>query len=183
MKAPNDSIPAAIAILRNAQPANKRAVIGFISDYTGGPRKGTALAYDLAYQCSDQFIFVGENGHRARPTAEDRNSGKFIDFLLPKEASDYVKATSRPNELILLKGSQTQHLERIALSWTHDVQCWNQLRQVHRLSAMRNGRGSLPRSSQSPESSFAGHAEQRQPIHGLRACPLAGVTGEAWPSG
>lgn len=124
VKAPNDSIPAAIAILRNAQPANKRAVIGFISDYTGGPRKGTALAYDLAYQCSDQFIFVGENGHRARATAEDRNSGKFIDFLLPKEASDYVKATSRPNELILLKGSQTQHLERIALSWTHDVQCW-----------------------------------------------------------
>lgn len=124
VKAPNDSIPAAIAILSKSQPANKRAVIGFISDYTGGPRKGAALAYDLAYQCADQFIFVGENGHRARPSEEDRKNGKFIDFLLPKEASDYVRATSRPDELILLKGSQTQHLERIALSWTHDVQCW-----------------------------------------------------------
>lgn len=124
VKAPNDSIPAAINMLRKSQPANKRAVIGFVSDHTGGPRKGTALAYHLASQCSDQFIFVGENGHRARPSDEDRKSGKFIDFLLPKEASDYVRATSRPGELILLKGSQTQHLERIALSWTHDVRCW-----------------------------------------------------------
>lgn len=124
VKAPNDSIPAAIDMLRKSQPARKRAVIGFISDYTGGRRKGTALAYELAYQCSDQFIFVGENGHRARPSEEDKKSGKFIDFLEPKEASDYLKATSRPGELILLKGSQTQHLERIALSWTHDVRCW-----------------------------------------------------------
>ncbi|GAA2829476.1 hypothetical protein GCM10010836_22660 [Aminobacter aminovorans] len=124
VKAPNDSIPAAIAILRKSRAANKRAIIGFISDYTGGTRKGTALAYDLAYPCSDQFIFVGENGHRARPSEDDKKSGKFIDFLLPREASDYVRATSRPDELILLKGSQTQHLERIALSWTHDVRCW-----------------------------------------------------------
>ncbi len=124
VKAPNDSIPAAIDMLRKAQAAKKRAVIGSISDYTGGRRKGTALAYELAHPCSDQFIFVGENGHRAHPSDEDKKSGKFIDFLTPKEASDYLKATSRPGELILLKGSQTQHLERIALSWTHHVQCW-----------------------------------------------------------
>lgn len=124
VKAPNESIPSAIRIVQQAQAAHKRVVVGHISDYTGGPRKGYPLAYQLSAACADQVIFVGEYGHRARATDEDRKSGKFVDFLSPQEASDHIKQTARRGELILLKGSQKLHLERIALSWTHDVRCW-----------------------------------------------------------
>jgi UDP-N-acetylmuramoyl-tripeptide--D-alanyl-D-alanine ligase len=124
VKAPNESLPAAIEIVKKAQVPFKRVVIGNISDYTGGPRKGPALAYELASACSDQVIFVSDYGHRAGASARDRETGKFVDFTAPKEAADYIKSTARPGEVILLKGSQRQHLERLALSWTQDVQCW-----------------------------------------------------------
>jgi UDP-N-acetylmuramoyl-tripeptide--D-alanyl-D-alanine ligase len=123
-KAPNEEIPAAIEIIKKAQMPLKRVVIGQISDYPGNSIKVYRTAYQLAAACSDQVVFINDYGHRARVSERDRETGKFVDFTAPKEAADHVKNTARPGEVILLKGSQNLHLERLALCWTHDVQCW-----------------------------------------------------------
>ena len=47
--------------------------------------------------------------------------GRFNEFLSVRDAAAHVKATAQPGEVILLKGSNNLHLERIAIAMQSDV--------------------------------------------------------------
>lgn len=126
VKAPNESVPAAIATLAAIDAPYKRSVIGHIADYAGNPKKPYRTAYELSRATADQVIFVGDNIHRAPATEDERASGAYKGFATTKDAADYIRQTARPDELILLKGARNSHLERIGLAWTHQVRCWEQ---------------------------------------------------------
>lgn len=126
VKAPNESIPAAIATLGAINAPYKRSIIGHIADYAGNPKKPYRVAYELSREAADQVIFVGDNIHRAPATEDERANGTYKGFTTTKEAADYIKETARADELILLKGARNSHLERIGLAWTHEVRCWEQ---------------------------------------------------------
>lgn len=124
VKAPNDSIPTAIAMLARARAPFKRVVLGHISDYAGSSRKPYREAYRLAAAAADEVIFVGENSHRANAPEEHRRNGRFREFATTREAAEHIRRTARPGELILVKGSRNLHLERIVLEWTREIRCW-----------------------------------------------------------
>ncbi len=123
VKAPWHSLPLAFEALAAARAPRKRLVLGHMSDFPGADSK-YRKAYLAAREICDEVIFVGDHAHRARASAEDRESGRFAAFRTPEAASDHIRRTATPGELILLKASKDLHLERIALSWTDDLRCW-----------------------------------------------------------
>lgn len=122
-KAPWHSLNLAFDMIGAAAAGRKRIVLGHISDYAGSSRK-YGDAYRVAREAADEVIFVGENSHRSRASQEDRDSGRFREFISVRAAADYIRETAVADELILLKGSANLHLERIALEYTHDIRCW-----------------------------------------------------------
>ena len=127
IKAPLHSLGLAFAALDQAQTAHKRVVLGHISDYVGKASKAYRKAYRDVRAVVQETIFVGEHAHRAAASDDDHNSGRFHEMHSVRKAADHIKATQRPDELILIKGSRNLHLERIGLALTRDVQCWEDL--------------------------------------------------------
>ncbi|MEP6567454.1 MAG: Mur ligase family protein [Mesorhizobium sp.] len=123
-KAPLHSLGLAFAALDRAEAPHKRVVLGHISDYASKASSAYRRAYRDAQAVAQETIFVGEHAHRAAPSDDDRNSGRFQEMHSVRKAADHIKATQRPDELILIKGSSNLHLERIALAITRDVRCW-----------------------------------------------------------
>ena len=124
-KAPWDSLFLSFDAFARLEGGFKRIVLGHISDYAGDPKPKYRDAYKRAAECADQVIFVGENAHRSKASAEEIASEKFREFSTVEEAVAYLRAKATADDLILLKGSRNLHLDRIALAWDHDVKCWN----------------------------------------------------------
>ena len=125
-KAPADSIPNSVAPLHKAKNVHRRVILGQLADYKGSSQRAYRTAYKAVRAAADEVILVGDNIHKVRPSEEDKQEGKFRSFYTIREVSDHIHDTAQPNDLILLKSSGTMHMERIALSWTHNVQCWEE---------------------------------------------------------
>jgi UDP-N-acetylmuramoyl-tripeptide--D-alanyl-D-alanine ligase len=123
VKAPWHSLWLAFDLIAGASAPRRRIVLGQISDCTGSHRRYRS-AYRYARSRADQVVFVGEHSHRSGASQQDRDEGRFAAFQTPAQVAEHLRKTAIPGELILLKGSPNLHLERIALSWTHDVRCW-----------------------------------------------------------
>ena len=125
-KAPWESLPLAFRIVETAQAPRKRIVLGGISDYTGSSRTKYKQAYEMARAVCDQVIFVGDHAGRSRASDADRQAGRIVEIESVHELDAYIRQSATPGELVLLKSSKPIHLERVALSWQHDVRCWEQ---------------------------------------------------------
>lgn len=122
-KAPWHSLMLALKALADASAPRKRLVLGQMSDFPGSDSK-YRKAYSAGRAIADQVIFVGDHAHRAKASQLDHDEGRFAPFATPREVADHIRRTATPGELILIKGSSNLHLERVALSWREDVQCW-----------------------------------------------------------
>ena len=122
-KAPWHSLQLALKALADASAPRKRLVLGHLSDFPGSDSK-YRKAYSAGRAIADQVLFVGDHSHRSGASQQDRADQRFVPFATPLEVADHIRRTATPGELILLKGSSNLHLERIALSWIEDVQCW-----------------------------------------------------------
>ena len=125
VKAPWHSLRLAFEVIEKGKAVRKRIVLGHLSDYLGSNKKYRD-AYDMARAIADEVIFVGNHSHRSQATVADRENGRFREFKSTKHAADYISRTAIDGELILLKGSKDLHLERIALGFRSNVQCWSQ---------------------------------------------------------
>ena len=125
-KAPLHSLGLAFEAVEKADAPHKRVVVGQISDYAGKADKTYRNVYRGARAVAQEVIFVGDNAHRSGAPVEDRDSGRFHEMRSVREAAEHIKATLRPNELILIKSSGNLHLERIALALTEGVRCWEE---------------------------------------------------------
>jgi UDP-N-acetylmuramoyl-tripeptide--D-alanyl-D-alanine ligase len=125
VKAPYHSIYLPINMMTEFSAPRRRIVIGQLSDLTNSIRKYRDV-YRAARLVADQVIFVGDHSHRSKATAEDIAAGRFVEKRRVEEAAAFVKATAMPGEIILLKSSRNLHLERILLSFEHQVRCWQQ---------------------------------------------------------
>jgi UDP-N-acetylmuramoyl-tripeptide--D-alanyl-D-alanine ligase len=126
VKAPYESMSTTLAVLEKAEAKYKRVVIGTISDYAGPSKKPYRQAYATAQAFANHVMFVGETSHRAKPSDTDIEAGRFAAVHSTREASEFIKKHARTDELILIKGSISSHLERIVLDWTMNVRCWEQ---------------------------------------------------------
>lgn len=123
VKAPFYTLGLAISAFGALPAKRKRIVIGQISD-SKAPKKTYRDAYKVAREAADQVLMVGDWSHRSQAGEEDIASGRFHAFQEPVDVFRLLRDIATPDDLILLKGSTNQHLERIALAWDEDVRCW-----------------------------------------------------------
>ncbi|WP_010140275.1 Mur ligase family protein [Oceanicola sp. S124] len=124
-KAPRDTLGLAFEALRDAPAPRRRIVIGSISDYGDKRRKVQREAVEAALLCADEVVLVADRSHRGSVLPEAEAKGRLLQVQTVEEAATHVVATALPGEVILLKGSEFQHLERILLALAGPVRCWS----------------------------------------------------------
>ncbi len=125
----NATLPTVIAgldFLAQARVSRRIVVVGDILDagLTVRPRF-RHLGLRVA-GAADMAVFLGKYGRIAAKSAIEAGMAKesvhaFEDI---KDAADFLKSELRPGDLVLSKGWQSRHLERITLSQLGDIACW-----------------------------------------------------------
>lgn len=124
-KAPLWTVDACFDFMRSAQATRKIVVLGELSD--AGYSKSTAYARvaTQAQEWADITILVGAWASSALKARSHNAGGVFRAFSHVRDASDFVNASARSGDLILLKGTNRQdHLLRIILARDDAVACW-----------------------------------------------------------
>jgi UDP-N-acetylmuramoyl-tripeptide--D-alanyl-D-alanine ligase len=111
----------ALDFVEEARAARKVVVIGRIVNFEGDPYVAYAELAERALEVADEVIFTGP---QARYAPEPKNGQRLRILPTVKEASEYLRETIRPGDLVLLKASNRTHLGRILLAHTREVACW-----------------------------------------------------------
>ena len=124
-KAPLWTVPSSLAFLETARAPRKTVVFGTLSDYAGNARRTYRKIARQALAIADRVIFVGPHASHAE-TYRAEAGDRLLSFPNTYEASRFIQQQSEPSELILIKASGNDHLERIALSHFGDIVCWRE---------------------------------------------------------
>lgn len=123
-KAPQGTLHLAFDALGRTPAPRRRIVLGTISDYRGNRRRAYRNAIEQALLVADEVILLSEPGY-GFDYLRDRSAERRVKvFAEIRDASIYIAGTAVKDEVILLKGSQSNHLERILLAQTEGVNCW-----------------------------------------------------------
>ncbi|MDP9082576.1 MAG: Mur ligase family protein [Pseudomonadota bacterium] len=125
-KAPEWSLEPVWRFTREARAERKIIILGTISDYHGGSREIYHRALAAALAAADHVVLVGENSLGRVARLRDAALGRLHGFASAREAAQWLGNFARPQDLVLLKGSNADHLGRIALSIDQEVRCWRQ---------------------------------------------------------
>lgn len=121
-KAPYWTIPSSIEILAAADAPRKLMLIGTISDYRGKARTKYVSAAKAALAEAQIVIFYGPHAERVRRLKSEYENRLFafdeFDSLMA-----FLKDTLTENDLIYIKSSRADHLERVMLDHAHQVSC------------------------------------------------------------
>jgi aminoacyl-tRNA hydrolase len=112
-KAPLWSIPAALELVQEATAARKVIVLGTISDFRGKSDTTYVAVARQALAVADHVVFVGNNS--AKALRADGGSA-LRAFYSADAAAEHLHDWLRPGDLVLLKASPIDRLERIALT-------------------------------------------------------------------
>ncbi len=124
-KAPLWTVPSSLAFLETARAPRKTVIFGTMSDYAGKAGRTYRQLARQALAIADRVIFVGPHASHAEAYRAEAG-GRLLSFRTTYEASRFVAEKSEPGELILIKASGGDHLERIALSRFGDIVCWRE---------------------------------------------------------
>jgi len=115
VKAPLWTMEAWLAFLAEARAPRKIAVLGTLSDYAGSSSGKYRAVARRALELADEVIFVGSR-HGVYLRNVEPAEGKHLQVVASvDEAVEHVRAGSRAADLVLLKGSGVDQLQRIAL--------------------------------------------------------------------
>lgn len=127
-KAPDWSWQAPLDYLRDARASRKIAVIGSISDSRSDIRTRYTRAARRALEVADLVILVGAQNLSTARAREVCDDGRLKVFRNVRDAAEFLKGEIRSGDLVLLKGTNKQdHLVRIVLHRTREVQCWTMI--------------------------------------------------------
>lgn len=122
LKAPYWTIPSSIEILAAADARRKLMLFGTISDYRGTTRTKYVTAAKAALAEAEIVIFYGPQAERV-----SRLKAANPDRLFTFESFDllmaFLKETLRPGDLLSIKASGADHLERVVLDRAKPVTC------------------------------------------------------------
>jgi UDP-N-acetylmuramoyl-tripeptide--D-alanyl-D-alanine ligase len=124
-KAPVWTVPSSLAFLETARAPRKTVVFGTLSDYAGNAGRTYRKIGRQALAIADRVIFVGPHASHGEGLRAEAG-GRLHAFATIYEASHFLAQESKPGELILIKASGNDHLERIALSHFGDIVCWRE---------------------------------------------------------
>ncbi len=125
-KAPLWTIANSMSLMRAARAPRKTMVIGTVSDYSGKGgdthRKVARQALDVA----DRVIFVGPQASHVAKLRQGDLTHRLFAFVTSYQAAAFLTESAIASELIFIKASITDHLERIMLAQQGDVMCWQE---------------------------------------------------------
>jgi UDP-N-acetylmuramoyl-tripeptide--D-alanyl-D-alanine ligase len=122
LKAPYWTIASSIEILAAAEAPRKLMLFGTISDYRGTARTKYVTAAKAALAEAEIVIFYGPQAERvSRLMAENRE--RLFTFDTFDALMAFLKETLRPGDLISIKASGIDHLERVMLDYARPVTC------------------------------------------------------------
>lgn len=126
-KAPAWTIPFSLTFIERAQAPRKTIVFGTLSDRPGG---WTSVRYrDLARKAlrvADRVVFVGPNAGFIDKVRDEAGEARLYSFLTAYQGFTFLSRESIADELILIKASISDHLERLMLGHFDRVVCWRQ---------------------------------------------------------
>jgi UDP-N-acetylmuramoyl-tripeptide--D-alanyl-D-alanine ligase len=112
----------ALDFMKDARAARKIVVFGRITNFEGDPYAAYAALAERALEVADEVIFAGPEACYA-PHPEN-GAGPLRILPSMKAAAEYLRQTTRPGDLVLLKGSRRSHMQRITLAYAGEVRCW-----------------------------------------------------------
>ncbi|GLS34596.1 hypothetical protein GCM10010869_01840 [Mesorhizobium tianshanense] len=122
-KAPLWTMQSSIDIVGGSTSLRRTMVFGTISDYAGASGQKYRRIAQAALGVCDRVLFVGRNSDRVARMLPDNKDRLFV-FASTKDASDFLMASALAGELIYIKSSGIDHLERILYQWRAPIRCW-----------------------------------------------------------
>lgn len=116
------TIESSLALLSQANATRRTVVIGTLSDYRGSSRPRYSEAARAALLAADRVIFFGPNCYRVRRLV-DGAEGRLLMIETYQALSDHLHDTALPGEVIYLKASSVDHLERLVFEQRKPVLC------------------------------------------------------------
>lgn len=125
VKASPMSLGPLLDFAREARAPRKVLVVGTLSDYPGDSSRAYRRFAESALAIAADVIFVGGNAARvARVVSADGRSPLVLATV--RELAEHLDAHARPGDLVMLKASVADHVERVALRHQRDVLCWRE---------------------------------------------------------
>ncbi len=126
IKAPFWTIAQSIEFMRQARAPRKTIVFGTISDYPGAASGRYRRVARDALEVVDRVVFVGPRSGHVDRLRQGAVRDRLLTFQTVYQASAFFAGQTIEGELIYLKASLTDHLERIMLSQLDGVVCWRE---------------------------------------------------------
>ena len=126
-KAPLWTVKACVDFLRSAQADRKFLVVGSISDTPKGDSQRHRSVIKEARGAVDGIFFVGNHARSALKARADKDDHSIMAFDNLHSLNSYFADYLKSGDLVLLKGSKKiDHLQRLVLSRTDEVECWRE---------------------------------------------------------
>jgi UDP-N-acetylmuramoyl-tripeptide--D-alanyl-D-alanine ligase len=125
-KAPLWTIPLGLNFVGRARAPRKTIFFGTISDYGGAGGARYRQVARAALEVADRVIFVGPNSGSVEKLRKGALRERLLTFQTTYQASAYLLETRTPGELVYVKGSAADHLERLMLAELDSVVCWRE---------------------------------------------------------
>jgi UDP-N-acetylmuramoyl-tripeptide--D-alanyl-D-alanine ligase len=126
-KAPYWTIAEGLAFVKNARASRKTIFFGTISDYPGAASPRYRRVARDALEVADRVVFVGPHAaHIDKLLRQGVGKDRLFGFQTAYQASAFLGGNEIAGELIYIKGSVVDHLERIMLARLDEVVCWKE---------------------------------------------------------
>jgi len=126
VKAPFWTIAAGLSFIAQAQAPRKTVVFGNIADMPGRGRQKYRKIAREALDAADRVVFVGPNAASATKQSGGELGQRLFAFQTSYQACAFLAESALPAELIYIKASAADHLERLMLSRLDLVVCWRE---------------------------------------------------------
>ena len=120
-KAPLWTMANSITFMREARAPRKTMVVGTVSDYSGEGGEIHRKVARLALEAADRVVFVGPQADHVDRLRRGDVRDRLFAFVTSHQAAVFLAEAPLSRELIHIKASITDHLERIMLSQFGDV--------------------------------------------------------------
>jgi UDP-N-acetylmuramoyl-tripeptide--D-alanyl-D-alanine ligase len=115
-KAPLWTMANSITFMREARAPRKTMVVGTVSDYSGEGGEIHRKVARLALEAADRVVFVGPQADHVDRLRRGDVRDRLFAFVTSHQAAVFLAEAPLSRELIHIKASITDHLERIMLS-------------------------------------------------------------------
>ena len=126
-KAPSWTLPHSLDFIERARAPRKTILFGTLCDrpgaWTGDRYRKLA---QQALEVADRVMFVGPNAGRVDRLRTGEVAQRLLSFPTAYQAGEFVARNALPDELILVKASISDHLERVMLRMQDSVVCWRE---------------------------------------------------------